>query len=496
LIRAYLHILIILFSCAVLTAQSASHYENYTVNDDLPSNNIVCIYQDDIGYLWFLTDAGVSRFNGYDFETISEEDTPENTWKQLKSKPPGLYASSERRFSDLPMLANKTHTTALVDTEGSTWIGTKEGGLFYFPRVAMAGVPRTRSSLSTPKVIFEYIGLNSERTVFPGDSIVIPSEYTTLSIGYAALQYTAHGKISYKYKIDGIHDDWITTKDNKIQFTSLPDAGDYVFEVMAEGDNGIWSEPSLLYMEFLTPFYLTWWFRIGVVLIFLSLFWAVIRAFYIRKLKMQNMQSQLSQLEGRALQSQMNPHFVFNSLNSIQSFITTGDTMNSEIYLAKFSNLLRKTLNNSSASTIALSKEIENLEMYLELEKMRFGERLNYEITIDDSVETDLVEVPPMLIQPFVENAIVHGVSRKKEGGNVEVFITHKDAKSLLCTVIDNGVGRQYKGSATHKSLGTGIVKKRLALMGNDSKKNVTYTDIKNEQGYPAGTKIELIIPI
>ena len=202
------------------------------------------------------------------------------------------------------------------------------------------------------------------------------------------------------------------------------------------------------------------------------------------------------QLESKALQSQMNQHFVFNSLNSIQSFITNGNILSSGIYLAKFSKLLRKILNNSSEAACSLSKEIEYLELYLELEKLRFGKKLNYTIAVEKTLEKDLIKIPPMLIQPFIENAIIHGITPRKEGGTIHISILPQSLKTLKCIVKDNGVGRQKNKNKLHPSLGTDIVLKRLDLLSNNKIQHIDYVDLKDHNGHPDGTKVTFLIPI
>ena len=488
--RFGIYILFTLLVGAELFAQDQP-YRNYTQDDGLPSNNVLTIGQDETGYLVVETDEGWSRFNGYDFESIDQY-----TFYNSSQKGVALDSVQRAQSAGLPLLGNKSLTSGYTDHQGSVWIGTSGHGLYFYPGYDSRSSDIPSNFETEPDIRFEYIGMNSTKIDSIPSELIVPAEYQTITIGYVSLDYARLGRINYQYKIEGIHDDWVDTRDTKAQFTSLPDAGTYNFLVRADRKDGSWTDPISLTMTFETAFYLTWWFRIGLIVLAFSLFWIVLRAFYMRKLKLQGLKNELSQLEGRALQSQMNPHFVFNSLNSIQSFIATGDTLNSEIYLAKFSNLLRKTLTHSRESLIALSREIEGIEMYLELEKMRFGDRLQYELNVDPSIESDLVQIPPMLIQPFVENAIIHGISPKKEGGSVSISITSRDDDHLICTVEDNGVGRAAAQNKAHKSLGTEIVKKRLALMGDSPSGRIIYDDLKDDQGNALGTKVTIRIPL
>ena len=348
------------------------------------------------------------------------------------------------------------------------------------------------------KLVYQYIRLNNEKKHFPSGEITVDPKYDYLTINFVSLNYKSLGQINYKYKIEGIHEDWVLTQDRKVQFTVLPTKGNYLFSVKAQDEIGNWGEAQTLNMEFITPFYKTTWFIVLSVFFIILVLWGIFRIFYLRKLRLQSLKAELLQLESKALQSQMNPHFVFNALNSIQSFITTNNTLSSEVYLAKFSNLLRETLNYSRSNTITLSNEINNIKMYIDLEKMRFGDKLSYQIKVNNITESDLIRIPPMLIQPFVENAIVHGISPKKEPGNILITISMKDGNSenLQVIVKDNGVGRKNKNNNKHKSLGTRIVRKRLSILSRKPTDHVIYTDLIDHKGKVLGTKVELIIPI
>ncbi len=423
------------------------------------------VYVDKNDNIWVLTHQGLFKILNNDPESIV-----------CFNKKNGLLSSDIRA---LKILNEKAY---VATSEGFSIIDLQDPSLYE----------------NGSQIVYQYIRLNNEKFYFPEDHIKVDPSYSYLTINFVLLNYKSQGNIHYKYKIAGIHDDWVYTQNRKVQFTVLPSNGNYLFEVMAQDETGNWSPPHQLHMEFLIPFYRTWWFITLSILSFLLIFWSILRAFYKRKLKVQSFKTELLQLEGKALQSQMNPHFVFNALNSIQSFITTGDTLNSEIYLAKFSGLLRKTLNYSRHNTIELSKELESLNMYIELEKMRFGDKLSYQMIIDDAVETDIIKILPMLIQPFVENAIIHGISPKKSPGNITLSfsISDHDDDHLYVVITDDGVGRKKEKNSGHKSLGTSIVKKRLSIISSKITERIIYTDLLNEKGQAIGTKVELIIPI
>ncbi len=202
------------------------------------------------------------------------------------------------------------------------------------------------------------------------------------------------------------------------------------------------------------------------------------------------------EIEQRMLRSQMNPHFIFNALNSIQSFITTNNTYEAEVFMSKFSMLVRKILENSTHKFISLEEEIDTLKLYLELEKSRFEERFDFDISED--ADTTLT-IPPMLLQPFVENAIIHGMKGKDEKGHIYVrFIEEED--TLRCEVEDDGVGRaQPREKASHTSLATSLTNDRVSYFNEASGAGayrLLIEDLKDEYGQPNGTKVILTIPL
>lgn len=215
---------------------------------------------------------------------------------------------------------------------------------------------------------------------------------------------------------------------------------------------------------------------------------------------------QATGLQLKALRAQMNPHFMYNALNSIQNFITSNQTDSATKYLAKFAKLMRQSLEYSDLETISLEKEIEFLEDYLTLnQKLRFENTLNYEIKLSDDIEEDIMGVPTMIIQPYVENAIEHGL-RTVESGLVKVEFSLADEDTILCVIEDNGIGRELAKERqrkdgyhlTHKSRGTSITEQRLRILHKSSKKGflVKTIDLRGPKGVAAGTRVEVKIPI
>jgi sensor histidine kinase YesM len=214
-------------------------------------------------------------------------------------------------------------------------------------------------------------------------------------------------------------------------------------------------------------------------------------------------QVEISKAELKALRAQMNPHFVFNSLNSIQHYILNSKGDEAVKYLNKFAKLIRIILSNSEKPTVTINEDIEALRFYLELERMRFENKFEYSIKIDESIDGDYDEIPPMLIQPYLENAILHGINPKDGNGKIE--ITMKIVNQFIkISIADDGIGREkskaiqsLQPAARHKSLGMKITKDRVRILNNihQSNLNVNIIDLYNDKMEAIGTQVDLFIP-
>jgi LytS/YehU family sensor histidine kinase len=204
-------------------------------------------------------------------------------------------------------------------------------------------------------------------------------------------------------------------------------------------------------------------------------------------------------LQQKSLQLQMNPHFVFNALNSIQGLIAKNDNQKARRYLQEFSVMMRSVLNQSREETIFLSDEVDYLKSYLNLEKMANNDKFDWEVIVDTVVEDD-IKIPTMIIQPFVENAIVHGVkSLKDRRGKVQV-VFQMNGTQILCKVTDNGIGRTAAGmskSSSHKSVAIEVAKERLSTKMSDSRDQpIRYRDVFDANNIASGTEVIITIPI
>jgi LytS/YehU family sensor histidine kinase len=242
----------------------------------------------------------------------------------------------------------------------------------------------------------------------------------------------------------------------------------------------------------------------GLLLLSLAIFILILsRARINNKRRISEMNHKIAEIRQANLRQQMNPHFIFNTLNSIQYYMYQHDKLATNNYLTKFSSLMRKVLENSQHTSVPLRDELDALKLYLDLEIIRFKDKFTYNITVDEELDTLLYKVPTMLIQPYVENSICHGLIPAENKGYINIDLKLKD-DYISCTIEDNGIGRdaamgrKSKNENNHNSLGTQIVSSRLdlvnALYGTSLK--TIYTDLKNENGQSEGTRVEIQIPI
>ncbi|MBE0662162.1 MAG: histidine kinase [Bacteroidales bacterium] len=242
-------------------------------------------------------------------------------------------------------------------------------------------------------------------------------------------------------------------------------------------------------------------------LIFLSVILALLLTlmlgyFFFRQRRIREMQEKII-IEQRLLRSQMNPHFIFNSLASIQNFIVKQDDTNASIYLSRFSELVRSILNNSLEEQISLEREINTIENYLELQKVRFREKFDYQLFVDKRLDTENTFIPPMLAQPFIENAIEHGIKHKDEKGHISIRFEPKNG-GIEMIIEDDGIGRRkahelrMQFNKDHKSLATAITQDRIAVLNRKLRHKITMqiVDLKDEQGEARGTRVVFGVPV
>ena len=350
----------------------------------------------------------------------------------------------------------------------------------------------------------------------------------------------------YRYILEGADKNWSDRTlilESKNYYTLAP--GSYTFKVTSLY-NGKWTKPAEFSFFILPPWWRTWWAYCLFALILFTIVYVAVQyrsrkliaanlaleekinqgtaelkqSLQIRfenELKVQKLENekakaelkhQASELEMQALRAQMNPHFIFNSLNAIDHFILQNDKAQASKYLSKFSKLIRKTLENSREDAVSICSELELLELYIQLEQLRFNHKFDYHISVDEKIDTENTEIPPLLIQPYIENAILHGLVNKNGKGDLWFSIV-KNNGSLICKIEDNGIGRarseeiEQKKVEKHKSLGIKVTNERISTLSAllDSNLEVVIEDLfdtKHAEGtsQPAGTRVTITIPV
>ncbi len=343
-------------------------------------------------------------------------------------------------------------------------------------------------------------------------NLTLPFNNNNISFDFIAIDYNNPHSLKYTWKLEGIEKDWSPlTQNNYASFTNLP-GGNYTFRLKAINEDNEISNEIIYVFEITPPFYQTWWF-IPVLLIVLFSTAILNNRYQIKKIKAQEIIKtdsikRLAELELKAMRAQMNPHFMFNTLNSIQEIVLNKDDITARIYLADFALMMRMILENSTQKEISFEKELEFLKLYLKMEELRFENKFEISLNIPDELYFNNIKIPPMLIQPYIENAISHGLMHKTEKGLLTIsfeieFIN--DTECLKCTVLDNGIGRkkakEYSAwkEKKHQSMATEITNERLQLLNSIHTKKgfqVIITDLENLKNESIGTKIELYIPI
>lgn len=366
--------------------------------------------------------------------------------------------------------------------------------------------PKNMKSQPTPS------GLVVSRCIIQGKDIATThieklelAHGESLDLYFQAVGFVKPEKYRYSWRFQG-EESWTSINEPRLLFPNLTE--DITIEIIPANENGDLAEEAFVLPVIVnTPFWLTNWFKALVVLLILAAIFLVFR-FRIRQLrKNQILQTaynkKIAEVEMSALRAQMNPHFLFNCLNSIKFFIINNETDQASDYLTKFGRLIRLILSNSKTESISLKKELEALRLYVELESLRFDQQFEFDLKISPELQTDFIEVPPMIIQPFVENAIWHGLMHLKTKGWLQVRLS-LEGEDLVCEIEDNGVGRtkaanlKSKSVSKEKSMGMDITRNRLMRIQTDIQieDQLEIIDLKNEDETPKGTLVRFRIPL
>jgi ligand-binding sensor domain-containing protein/two-component sensor histidine kinase len=338
------------------------------------------------------------------------------------------------------------------------------------------------------------------------DSYQLKYRENSLKISFAGISFKSGGEIRYRYRLKGLTDIWDSTRQTVLEYPSLP-PGEYRLELIAINKKGVISNPIYISFNVEAAFWQTLPFQILVIAVAILVTWILVawRFSIIRKQEQEKttFQQRLNDLEQMALRAQMNPHFIFNCLNSIQNFIINNNLEASNQYLTEFAHLIRQTLDNSEKGTISIANEVKYLKRYLELEMMRFGHSFNYSIEVDNDIDQELTYIPTMILQPYIENSIRHGIRLKQDGiGQIEIKFK-KSNGDFICIIQDNGIGRkkaeEYKSQmhVEYQSKGMSLTAERINILNRQLTNpiSIEITDLTDNHNQPSGTRITIRFP-
>lgn len=410
-----------------------------------------------------------------------------------------LFVQEQRaELLDITDGINSRDINTILADETHLYLGSTKG-LYLIPLECI------RANAVKPQVSIDRVFVNHEPCSLSMQAALAHTDEIRIHFSSAAIR--SRGQGSFRYKLLDEQDEWHYLAGNlrEITFSSLP-ADNYHLQLYAVNEDGYWSDqPASYRFTINAPFWQKWWFYLLLIVLAAG---AVV-LIYSRRIgsirKKAIMNERLIQSQLRTIKAQMNPHFIFNSLNSIQDLILQQDVKNSYQYLHKFSLLMRKVLEATESDEISLADEITFIGLYLELEKLRFGDDFNYSIQCSPEMDTNYQNIPSMLLQPFVENAIKHGLLHKKgEKKLVIQFNRTNIARSIECIITDNGIGRKHaeeikaRRQTNHKSFATRATAQRIELLNNrtDYRFDIEITDLEHD-GIASGTQVRiLIVPI
>ena len=516
--------------------------ERITTKEGLISPMIRSLTEDQFGRLWIGTAGGgissypLYRFNKKVYTTTMESGLSSNNIYVLTVDDNGkLIVGSEKgldhiQFNENEQIIRIKHygkydgflgvetcqNAAFRDRDGIVWIGTING-LSRFNTLEVAqNECAPIGSLKTIRLFYEPIltrdSLPIIKNGFQREALVLNHDQNHLTFEFFAVNLKHPEGVLYQWKLEGFDTDWSPLSVERSILYSNINPGKYRFLVRAVNKDGLaQGVPVVFEFEILAPYWKQLWFLVLVgccVLVTLLVAYFLLVRRIRRKAKMRQQQVELEksmlELEQKALRLQMNPHFIFNALNSIQSLIGTGKEKEARYYLAKFSRLMRQILDNSRKTSITLQEEIQTLENYLLVEQFCSNNRFLYEINCEPELETDFIQIPPMLIQPFVENAIKHGMKERDEHNPGSILLRFSEENNrLICTITDNGIGRtkaqqlvEDSMETYHESMSLKVTRERLEHLGSESGSGALRIEDLYHESEAVGTKVIIEIPL
>jgi hypothetical protein len=377
------------------------------------------------------------------------------------------------------------------------FIGTPEG-LTYFEADQI-------SQTSTCDLQITGVYISDKYWAYDTTAFSLKHDDKDVRFEFSGISFKSAGEMSYQYRLLGLQEDWRITRDKQLTFASLG-PGNYTLQLQAINKYGIKSGLKEISFNIQKLIWEKTWFRIVALLVLVSAIWIFFQ-YRIKKIRTREeertkLNQHIAELEQKAFRSQINPHFIFNSLNSIQQYVAERDISGANRFITDFSGLIRMTLDMSDQATVPLSEEIKYIDTYLRLEKSRLENKFSYTITVDDSLCLDEIYLPPLLLQPYVENSIRHGIKYKRNNeGKIQISVQKKEP-GIVVSIDDNGIGREeaqkYKSKfhIQYQSMGMKINKDRVDILNSYSgnKIDIDVVDLYNDKNEPTGTRVNIYL--
>jgi ligand-binding sensor domain-containing protein/anti-sigma regulatory factor (Ser/Thr protein kinase) len=447
--------------------------KTFTIANGMPGNAIASIEKDAAGNFWCGSNVGLIKIDG-------------RTDRIALIKASAGLQSNEFNID-----------CSASDSMGNLYFGGFNGVSFFNPA-------KFNSNLFSPQPLIESIKIANKEISLPAainysNEITLTHLQNFITIEFGVTNFVDHDECLYKYRLDGVDNNWVDAGNRTIVNYAGLVPGKYTFQVQSCNSSGIWSSKIAKLTIVITPaFWQRWWFILLVCLLIIAVIFILVKR-RVQEISYRAATKQkIAETEMAALKAQMNPHFMFNCINSIDAFIHSNDKYNATLYLNKFAKLLRNILDSSKQNTVLLSKDVDTLQLYIELEQLRHENKFISKITVQQELLQSDYKVPPLIIQPFVENAILHGLKNKPGNDGVLTIDIQKVANKIQYTIQDNGIGRQAaKLIAYTKESSYGMVMsiERIKLFNNETETSVKIVDL-NEHGIALGTSITVYLKI
>jgi ligand-binding sensor domain-containing protein len=520
---------------ALLLKPGAKEFSRVFPNKKVEINNqhsVKSFYEGPNGNTWVGTDGAGIFILDENYNTLEQITTDQNlsnnvVYGILSQDKSTVWVSSNKGLSNISWqltnsnsisysISNYQVTSGLQSNEFNTnsYLKLADGSLAFggIDGVNIFNGNDIKFSKETPRVVIVEFSvfnrkMNDNKLISYTDEIDLKYNQNSFSFNYNAVGFNLLDKIKYQYRLIGLSDEWQDADDRTyVSFTNL-DPGDYEFQVKAANYDGYWGEDyTTLKIHIAAPLHKQWWFIILCAFIILFTIWSIAR--YRNQVRTERESLKLeyakdiAEVEMKALRAQINPHFLFNSLNSINNFILKNENKKARKYLVKFSQLVRNILNNSTSPYVSLKEEIETIQLYVEIESMRFDNTFKFNIEMSDDLDVNQIQIPSLLLQPYVENAIWHGLMHKEGEKNIEIRIHQSQRDLINIEIEDDGIGRIESQKLTsdnkRKSFGMQLGAERLKLMNSElqSQGGVQVIDLYNENKKAKGTLISIKLPI